>query len=142
MDTKKKSRSQRIIDARIAKKWDQPRLALEVGVTKGAVNKWESHKLGSPNIDLAIFYVLADKLGLDPRELAIGEKKKADGVPPLSHEDQLLMEQISKVPVDISLPIRAMVNAVFLAGSEKYATWSRKKDDEVKRRDAPQKEKA
>lgn len=68
----KETRSARIRRLREAKDLSLLDVGKELGVEKATVSKWENHKNGAPDIELDVFFALADLLGIEPRELATG----------------------------------------------------------------------
>lgn len=93
---------------RLRGKRSQTEIAHAVGVTKAAVSKWESG--GTHDIQLETFFKLADELGVDPRELATGEKTPRESDIAPRHLD-LLRLYIGLAP-DARAAIRALIEAL------------------------------
>jgi transcriptional regulator with XRE-family HTH domain len=132
METRE-TRGQRIKRLREAKKLTQPELGKKLGVTKAAVSKWEA--AASPNIDLDVFFKLADEFGIDPRELATGIASMRQEALPRHRLE--LMQMYGRLPPEIRADIRSLVTTLSAAHSERYATWSRAEGERAAKRDAP-----
>lgn len=78
-------RGARLKDLREAKGWSHAQVGIELAkklrrprpIGKGTVWKWEQSD--SPDIELDVFFALADLYGVDARELAIGKRAETPG---------------------------------------------------------------
>lgn len=82
--------------------WLSDRLDRTIG--KGTVWKWE--QVDEPNIDLEVFFALAELYEIDPRQLATGEPRGKHDAPPnlLS-----LVDDYTSIDVDVRAPMRALI---------------------------------
>lgn len=105
--------------------------ALRRTIGKGTVWKWE--KVDSPNIELDVFFALADFYEIDPRELAIGKKSKNAALP-LRRQNLILA--YGRLPADARTHIRGLIEALDAALSPTYRKWSEDMAEKARRRDA------
>lgn len=137
METKHKTtRAQRIKALRVAKGLTLEALGDKVGAGKAAVSKWE--KDAHINIELDTFFKLADVLEIDPRELLTGEA--AAHKPDLPPHRLALIQAYGRLPSDVRMPIRAMIQTLDLAATERYASWSKDRQVEADSRDKKRRE--
>jgi transcriptional regulator with XRE-family HTH domain len=125
-------RGARIKELREAKKLTQAKLGEKVGVGKATVSKWE--KLGDPNIELLVFFKLADALDIEPRELATG---RADERPKmkLSPASQAAAKGLERLHPDLKLNLEMLIQTLVTSASENYHAWSTKERTRAKHRD-------
>jgi transcriptional regulator with XRE-family HTH domain len=76
-------------------------------IGKGTVWKWEQSD--DPNIDLEVFFALADFYEVDARELATGEPPRDGDVPP---NMLALIADYSVIDEETRGPIRALIRAL------------------------------
>lgn len=100
------TRSQRIKAAREEKGWTLQQLGKKCGVTKATVSKWESHKLGTPDIELHVFFKLAKALELDASELATGVSPDDDAVAPNMRS---LIDDYEAIDLELRRPLRVLI---------------------------------
>lgn len=108
---------------RKAKGWTQPYLAAKLEVTKAAVSKWESS--ASPDIQLDTFFRLAKLLEVDPQELATGEADKATKSTDIPQRRLDLIRMYGRLPSEVRMQIRGLIETLAAAQSDRYAAWSR-----------------
>lgn len=106
-----------------------------VGTGKAAVSKWENDP--DINIELATFFKLADALDIDPRELATGAPQKTRELAP--HRLSLI-NAYGRLPPDVRIPIRGLIETLDAAGAARYAEWSKDRQVEAEIRDKKRKE--
>lgn len=140
METKPETRGQRIARLRIANNMTQPALAEKLGVTKGAVSKWEG--TAAPDISLGVFFKLADEFHIDPRELALGVPLKASKSTDIPPHRVGLIQKYGSLPKELRLTIRALIESLAAAQSESYSSWSREAAERAKVRDRKKPESA
>lgn len=131
MDTPKAGRGARIKHLRESRKLTQPELAKAIGVTKAAVSKWE--KAREPNIDLSTFFALADRLAIDPRELATGEALQK---PSLTHAQENLVRTLFNLPKDIQANLSLLIYSIAASLNGNLAKWSDATQAAADKRDA------
>lgn len=139
METKPKTRGERIAALRKARGFTQASLAGELGVTKAAVSKWEAS--ASPDIGLDTFFRLAKTLEVDPQELATGTAAKTAKLDDIPQRRIDLLRMYGRLPDDVRGTIRALITTLAAAGSERYAAWSTDQAKRAAQRDGkPKKE--
>ncbi len=124
------NRGERLKELRTAKKFTLEQVAGKVGTTKANVSKWEN----KPNADmnLVVFFKLADLYDVDPRELATGRRNKA---PQLTPQRQSLISAYSGLPEELRAPIRALIQTLATASNPSYQAWSHREAVRVRKRD-------
>lgn len=125
------TRGNRLKAAREKLKLNQVQLAKKLGVTKANVSKWEARDF--PNIDLDVFFDFAEKADIDPRELATGKTPASKDLP---NGARALVEAFYDLPQELQLPIRSLIETLYVAKRESYAKYVKQEVDRVKKRDS------
>lgn len=133
MDTK--TRGQRIQQLRNEHGWSLAELAAKIGVTKGAISKWET--TASPDIALDTFFKLADALEVDPRELATGKRVATPKIADIPQRRIDLIRMYGRLPFAVRQPIRALIETLAAAQNDRYQTWAREQMEFAKKRGEP-----
>lgn len=116
-------------------------LARECGISRAAVAKWFSE--ATKRIDAVHIFKLARVLQVDAEWLATGEGRKDRGIAqvradmkeiPESRLD--LIRRYGTLPKEIRFSIRMLIQTLAVAGSEKYASWSKEIEQFNEIRDA------
>lgn len=126
------TRSARLRRLRMAKKMSLQAVGDVVGVEKATVSKWENHKAGTPEIDLAVFFKLADLYNIDARELATGKPSARPALPPQRHA---LITAYGALRPEVRAPIRQLIETLATASNPSYAAWSAAEQKRAKARD-------
>lgn len=100
-------------------------------IGKGTVWKWEKSK--SPNMELDVFFALADLYDIDPRDLAIGKTDQEDPLPP---RRKALINAYGRLPDEHRGAMRLIIETLDVALSHNYQDWSQREADKARRRDA------
>lgn len=127
-----KTRGQRIAHLRKQHGWSQAELGEKVGVTKAAVSKWEA--AASPDIALDTFFLLAEKLSVDPRELATGKRAPGRSSADLPQRRIDLIRMYGRLPFAVRQPIRQLIETLAAAQNDRYQAWAREQQELAKKR--------
>jgi transcriptional regulator with XRE-family HTH domain len=125
-------RGARIKELREAKKLTQNELGERCGVGKATVSKWEHQE--QPNIELEVFFKLADALDIDPRELATGHIDERPKVR-LSPASMAAARGLERLHPDLKLNLEMLIQTLVTSASETYHSWSTKERAKAKHRD-------
>lgn len=112
----------------------QDQLAAAIGVTKGAVSKWETS--GNTNIDLEAFFKLAEHYRVDPRELALGKAASPSQQATIAGRRNGVDAALDRLPEEIRDPVRALIDALSTAMNPRYLEWSHREARRARERDA------
>jgi transcriptional regulator with XRE-family HTH domain len=89
-------------------------VAKEVGTTKANLSKIESKP--KTRLDLKVFFALARYYEVDPRELATGESKIIDEIPPSM---LALIDDYAAIDLELRGPIRILIGKLADQAKEK-----------------------
>ena len=123
----KRGDSQTQVGAAVAK------LLRRKAIGKGTVSKWEND---SSDIELEVFFALADYLEVDPRELATGKKSVRYNSMDLPPSRFALISAYGRLPEDLRAPIRAMIESLDTTLNPRYQEWAKKEAARVVKRDS------
>jgi transcriptional regulator with XRE-family HTH domain len=136
-----KTRGKRLKDLREARGLSHAEVGKELGrllkrkpIGKGTVWKWE--KTAAPDIELDVFFALAELYEVDPRELATGKKATRYNQTDLLPSRFALISAYGRLPSEIRAPIRAMIETLDTMLNPRYQEWAKKEGSRVSRRDA------